>query len=146
MQTVLLFHLYFKIKRQFKMKKILLISLLYILNSFSAHCQSAVCETPKENNFDLNEITVKKCEITTKKKNPRKITKTKIIRKRIINRARKKANKLNKREHTINIKPYETSIKLPNLTKNVLFTLVEEIPMFESCSNNSRKNNIKCFT
>lgn len=127
------------------MKKKLLITLIILLNSIITHCQSEVCELPKDNSLDLNEISIKKCAITLKKENVRKITKTKIIRKRIINKVRKITSTLNNKKQTINLKPYTSSIKLPNLTKNVLFTLVEEIPMFESCPNNSRKENIKCF-
>lgn len=97
--------------------------------------QVKVCETPKDDAIDLNVISVKKCDI--KEKKVRQISKTNIARKRVNNRSRKKENNLNSSGNK--------ALNLPNLSKEVLFTLVEEIPMFDACKHSNRENNIKCF-
>ena len=104
--------------------------MLLTFNLTNCYSQTEVCKTPEENIVDLNEISIKKCDIT-EKKGTRKITKTNSTRKRISSRPRKSKN--------------TTRYKSKNLSREVLFTLVEEIPMFSSCKKSTRKNNIKCF-
>ncbi|CAM1333666.1 energy transducer TonB [Tenacibaculum aestuariivivum] len=129
------------------MKTPFLFILLFNLNILTTYSQAPVCKTPKENNFDVNEISIKKCDINKKKdNNVREIAKKANIttRKRVSNRLRKNSNHLNKNKNFIDLK-VEKSLKIPNLSREVLFTLVEKIPMFESCDNSSRENNVKCF-
>lgn len=95
---------------------------------FNIYSQVSVCDSSKETIIDLNDIAINKCEITNSSKNIRKIIKTKNPRKRVSNRSRKKEN----------------NQSLSN-SKEVLFTLVEEIPMFESCKDTNREDNVKCF-
>lgn len=106
-----------------------------LLSLFNMQSQVKVCETPKDDAIDLNVISVKKCDI--KEKKVRQISKTNIARKRVNNRSRKKENNLNSSGNK--------ALNLPNLSKEVLFTLVEEIPMFDACKHSNRENNIKCF-
>ncbi|MBE7687732.1 hypothetical protein G1L02_09035 [Tenacibaculum finnmarkense] len=117
------------------MKNIPLLLLIMLLSLFNMQSQVKVCETPKDDAIDLNVISVKKCDI--KEKKVRQISKTNIARKRVNNRSRKKENNLNSSGNK--------ALNLPNLSKEVLFTLVEEIPMFDACKHSNRENNIKCF-
>ncbi|MEX6625964.1 energy transducer TonB [Tenacibaculum salmonis] len=118
------------------MKNVPLLLLLFSLTFFNLYSQAKVCETPKEEDeIDLNEISIKKCDISENKNSVRKISKTNIARKRVNNRGRKKTDHINGKK----------SLKAPNLSKEVLFTLVEEIPMFDKCISSHKKNNIKCF-
>ncbi len=127
------------------MKKAALLILFFNLFLLNTYSQSSTCETRKENNLDLNEISIKKCEIIENQSNVRRIIKTTIVRKRIINRLRKKSNHLEGKGSNINSKINNKHLNLLNHSKEVLFTLVEEIPMFESCERSNKKNNIKCF-
>ncbi|MFZ3575588.1 energy transducer TonB [Tenacibaculum finnmarkense] len=117
------------------MKNRPLLLLIMLLSLFNMQSQVKVCETPKDDAIDLNVISVKKCDI--KEKKVRQISKTNIARKRVNNRSRKKENNLNSSGNK--------ALNLPNLSKEVLFTLVEEIPMFDACKHSNRENNIKCF-
>ena len=49
------------------MKKAILILLFFLINIISTYSQASVCETPKQNSIDLNNITINKCEIEKKK-------------------------------------------------------------------------------
>ncbi|WP_064968034.1 hypothetical protein [Tenacibaculum ovolyticum] len=106
------------------MKKLSLLIVLLNLNLFTIYSQASVCESPEETIDDINTISIKKCEISENKKKARKIIKTKTVRKRVISKSTKRS---------------------PNLSKKLLFTLVQEIPMFESCVKSNRKNDVKCF-
>lgn len=131
------------------MKKAILIPLLFLYNIATINSQSSVCETSKENNTDLNTISINKCEIDEKENETKKITRTRIIRKRTIRRHSLKeessqikiiGNKIN-----LTINNNNTSLKLPSSSEEILFSLVEEIPMFISCKNSTKENNTKCF-
>ncbi|WP_233861399.1 energy transducer TonB [Tenacibaculum piscium] len=117
------------------MKNAPLFILFFILNFLNTYSQKKVCEAPKEEIVDLNEISIKKCDVD--KKNTRIISKTNITRKRVNNRARKKADHLNTNGNIVK--------KNSSNSKEVLFTLVEEIPMFESCKKIDKETDIKCF-
>lgn len=123
----LIFHLYNVKKQQMKKFIPLIIISIFCFNYTNIYSQ-AVCETPTENVIDLNEISIKKCDIKEEKTTTRNIIKTKVSRKRMNHRNRKidKKNKL-------------------ATSKKVLFTLVEEIPMFESCKKSTKSSNKKCF-
>jgi len=105
------------------MKKLSLIIVFINLNIFTIYSQASVCESPEETIDDINTISVNKCEIKENNKKTREIIKTKNIRKRFISKSRRNTN----------------------LSKNILFSVVEKIPMFESCKNSNRTNNVKCF-
>lgn len=122
------------------MKKAILLFLLFNLNLFNIYSQTTICETAKEEIIDLNSITIKKCDIK-EKGNIRQISKTNIARKRVNKRSNKKTKHLN----TNGRKKNNKSLNINNLSKEVLFTLVEEIPTFESCKQTNKQNNIKCF-
>ncbi|MBE7653004.1 hypothetical protein G1K75_03250 [Tenacibaculum finnmarkense] len=119
------------------MKNLPLLLLIMLLNLFNVQSQVKVCESPKDDAIDLNIISIKKCDIKEGKNNARQISKTNIARKRVNNRSRKKENNLNSSGNK--------ALNLPNLSKEVLFTLVEEIPMFDDCKHSDKENNIKCF-
>ena len=106
------------------MKKPSLVILLVFI-FFNSYSQAKVCKLPTENDIeDINVISVKKCDIDDIKSSE-KIIKTNTLRKRIKN-AKSKPN-------------------IKNLSREVLFTLVQEIPMFESCNKTTRKNDVICF-
>ena len=84
-----------------------------------------------------------------KENNPTKIVRTRIIRKRPIKKrfAKEESNQLKIKSNNIylGVNNNNNSLKLPNSSKEILFNLVEEIPMFYSCKNSTKTNNIKCF-
>lgn len=132
------------------MKKAVLIPLFYLFNVLYIYSQVNVCETPKENDIDPNAISVKKCEIEEKEDDySKKITRTRIIRKRplrrIANKEQSSQLKIEGNNFNLALRNDKTSLKLPNSSKEVLFSLTEEIPMFHSCKNSTRENNVKCF-
>lgn len=131
------------------MKKVILIPLFYLFNVLYIYSQVNVCETQKENTIDPNTISVKKCEIEEKEDYTKKITRTRIIRKRplkkIANKQESSQLKVEGNNIDLGIQNNKTVLKLPNATKEVLFNLVEEIPMFNSCKNSTREDNVKCF-
>ncbi len=126
------------------MKKIIPLFLLLYLSLYSIYSQSSVCETKNESSIDQNTISINKCEIIEKVSKPISKKRTNIVRKRVL---RKSSNHLNINGNNISLKltNKKDKIKLPNSTKEVLFDLVEETPMFESCPNSTKKENIKCF-
>ncbi|WP_299162135.1 energy transducer TonB [uncultured Tenacibaculum sp.] len=131
------------------MKKVILILLFFLINIISVYSQASVCETPKQNNIDLNNISINKCEIEKKENNSNKIVRTRIIRKRSIKKrfTKEESNQLKIKGNKVNlgINNNDTSLKLPNSSKEILFNLVEEIPMFYLCKKSTKINNIKCF-
>ncbi|KAB1153500.1 hypothetical protein F7018_16860 [Tenacibaculum aiptasiae] len=131
------------------MKKVILIPLFYLFNVLYIYSQVNVCETQKENTIDPNTISVKKCEIEEKEDYSKKITRTRIIRKRplrrIANKEQSSQLKVEGNNIDLEIQNNKTVLNLPNATKEVLFNLVEEIPMFNSCKNSTREDNVKCF-
>ncbi len=134
------------------MKKTTLTILLILLslNTIRIYSQASVCETKKEDEVDLNTITFNKCEITQKKTDVKRISRTRIIRKRTTSntRLRKTSNYLGLKKSEINFEANSKnlpSLKLISKPQKVLFSLVDEIPMFESCQVSTRQENIKCF-
>lgn len=131
------------------MKKAVLIPLFYLFNILYIYSQVNVCETPKKNDIDPNAISVKKCEIEEKEDYSKKITRTRIIRKRPLRRIANKEQlsqlKIEGNNINLELQSNKTVLNLPNATKEVLFNLVEEIPMFNSCQNETKEENIKCF-
>ncbi|MBA6156943.1 hypothetical protein H3Z83_10480 [Tenacibaculum sp. S7007] len=134
------------------MKKTTLTTLLILLslNTIRVYSQASVCETTKEDEVDLNTITFNKCEITEKKTDVKRISRTRIIRKRTTpnTRLRKTSNYLGLKKSEVNLKTNNKRLlllKLISKPQKVLFSLVDEIPMFESCQVSTREENIKCF-
>lgn len=136
------------------MKKLaLLIIYLITLNYSSTYSQVKVCESTKENNFDINTIDINKCEITKKEDSAREISIIKtIVRKRIKNRfskvknERKLANNLSSNNNlSLLIEDEKPKINLPTQSKVILFNLVEEVPLFEGCKKSTKEENNKCF-
>lgn len=134
------------------MKRIapLTLLVLLLLSILKVNCQNSVCESDKENQVDLNTISINKCEIEKTKKTTNKISRNRIIRKTPAKISRKKitsnysnfkGNKINLKTNNKNFDPLKFSIK----SKEVLFSLVEEIPLFYSCENLTKEENIKCF-
>lgn len=128
------------------------IFLLLSLNGFSQE----VCKSSEETITDLNSISISKCEIeNTKEKKvkptQRKITRTSISsRKRITSRFKTTPKRI-KSNLSLNNNLKQALINTSSTTKNklntksVLFKLVDEVPLFPSCSNGDKIENIKCF-
>ena len=116
-----------------KLTTTLIFLITLITNTYSQ--RSKTCETPENNFEDLNTITIKKCDIEQKKtsNNTRKLT-TSISNKKKNNRI---AHYTRKQTKTTSYKKY-----IKPKTKEILFSVVDEIPLFKKC--NSGKN-IACF-
>ncbi|MGQ3679339.1 energy transducer TonB [Tenacibaculum discolor] len=133
------------------MKTILLFLTFLITSSITVIAQEA-CTTKEDNAIDLNIISVNKCNIVNEKQNPReRTTKTLIARNRI-----KKTRKLPQKSQSslnasskisITTTTNDLSIKnsLKSQTKEVLFSVVEEVPLFPKCKNSSNEKAKKCF-
>lgn len=133
------------------MKTILLFLSFLITSSITVIAQE-VCTTKEDNAIDLNIISVNKCNIVNEKQNPReRTTKTLIARNRI-----KKTRKLPQKSQSslnasskisITTTTNDLSIKnsLKSQTKEVLFSVVEEVPLFPKCKNSSNEKAKKCF-
>lgn len=136
------------------MKAIFLTSIFYLisLHTFSQE----LCKSSEDTISDLNSISISKCQINNAKEKEVKPTRRKIIRttkstrKRVTSRfkttpKRIKSNlSLNNNLKEAIINTSSNSTKKIN-TKSILFELVDEIPMFPSCLNENKKENIECF-
>ncbi|WP_086030088.1 hypothetical protein [Tenacibaculum holothuriorum] len=131
-----------------------LTTLLFLLLFIKLSVAQNTCEKKEQTEIqDLNAISVNKCEIEVTKNNSRKVsTKIKTSRKRITNRFKRVSK--NKRNSLTGIKSSEIKIvsnnplntpPINNLSKNVLFSIVEEVPMFPKCKIGPKQENIKCF-
>ncbi len=133
------------------MKTITLTAALFFitLTSFA----QKVCDSPKEEIIDPNSISLSKCEVEekTKKKTFRRVIKNKpISRKRINNRFRTNPNDANSNlslkndlKTTISTSKSFKSNKLKSNT--ILFNLVDEVPLFSSCTHKGKEESTKCF-
>lgn len=111
-----------------------------------------ICTSPGENTIDLNIISAKKCdaESTEKNKNVAKTSRRLIAR----NRIKKVRNKIQQNQSNLQAKSTVTiettnNFNLKNTLKKqnqkVLFTVVDEIPMFPNCTMGTKNENKKCF-
>ncbi|MGG6230598.1 TonB family protein [Tenacibaculum sp. SDUM215027] len=133
------------------MKTTLLFFTLLLLTTVTLKAQE-VCTIPEDNAIDLNIISVDKCEIVDKKQNPReRTTKTLTARNRI-----KKVRKAPQKNQSSLNAPSKVSIvttnndisirnSLKSQTKEVLFSVVEQVPLFPKCKNSSNEKAKKCF-
>ena len=133
------------------MKTTLLFFTLLLLTTVTLKAQE-VCTIPEDNAIDLNIISVDKCEIADKKQNSReRTTKTLAARNRI-----KKIRKTPQKNQSSLSAPSKISIittnndlsiktSLESQTKEVLFSVVEQVPLFPKCKNNSNEKAKKCF-
>ena len=111
-----------------------------------------VCTTPEDNTIDLNIISVNKCDVTDEaQKLPQKNTRTLTARNRI-KKVRKQAQEnqsnLNANSNvTIITTNNDLTLKntLTTQTKEVLFSIVEEVPLFPNCENSIGQDAKKCF-
>ncbi|CAM1364594.1 TonB protein C-terminal [Tenacibaculum sediminilitoris] len=132
------------------MKNLLLLFVSFLLtNTLLAQ---NICTTSEENSIDLNIISVNKCDIVTKKQNTReRVTKTLTVRNRV------KKTRKSLQENQSNLSPstkvsiittnnnlsIENSLK--SEIKNVLFSVVEQVPLFPTCKGKSNEKAKKCF-
>ncbi|CAM1365840.1 energy transducer TonB [Tenacibaculum xiamenense] len=133
------------------MKTITLTAALFFL-TLTSYAQK-VCDSQKEEIIDPNSISLSKCgvEEKTKKKTSRRIIKNKpISRKRINNRFKTNPSNVNSNlslkndlKTTITTSKSFKSNKLKSNT--ILFNLVDEVPLFSSCTDKGKKENTKCF-
>lgn len=133
------------------MKKTLLFFTFLLFSSITIKAQE-VCTTPEDNAIDLNVISTNKCNVFNEKQKPReRTTKTLIARNRI-----KKIRKTpQKSQSSLSASPKvsivttnnDLSIKnsLKSQTKEVLFSVVEQVPLFPKCKNSSNEKAKKCF-
>lgn len=133
------------------MKTTLLFFTLTLFTTVTLKAQE-VCTTPEDNAIDLNIINVNKCEVIEKKQNSReRTTKTLTARNRI-----KKIRKAPQKNQSSLSAPSKISIvaanndfsiktSLKSQTKEVLFSVVEQVPLFPKCKNNSNEKAKKCF-
>lgn len=118
------------------------ITALFLSNFLIAFGQAKVCETSKEDTLDQNVITLNKCTIKEDALKQNKIERKRIIRKRI---SKSKSNLLTVKSKSINFEVNDNTEEKIKLTQKVLFDLVENIPMFDSCEKLTKEENVKCF-
>ncbi|CAM1363911.1 conserved exported hypothetical protein [Tenacibaculum litoreum] len=133
------------------MKTTLLFLTSLLFSSITIKAQE-VCTTPEDNAIDLNIISVKKCDVVNEKQNPRERTTKILITRNRIKKIRKTPQKsqssLNaSSEVSIITTNNDISIKnsLESQTKEVLFSVVEQVPLFPKCKNSSNEKAKKCF-
>ena len=124
------------------MRKLIILICAVSINTVLGQVKN--CTTPEPEIVDINDLSIKKCSTEEKKtKKIRKVTKNKQRnRKHIANRFK-------------NVKSKDASITVVNTTKklkkartranNVLFSIVEEVPLFPKCKNDIRLKNAECF-
>ena len=129
---------------------VFIFALCFTLKSFSQE----TCNAPKEDIIDPNSLSISKCKVEAEIKVPsRKIIKTTpTSRKRITNRFKTNPQDINsnlslsadlKTTLTTNSKINPNSNKLK--VKTILFDLVDEVPLFSTCSDKNKTENSKCF-
>jgi len=132
------------------MKTILLLIAYFIVTQTTF--SQEVCTTPEENTIDLNIISIDKCDITDKsQKLPQKNTRTLTAR----NRIKKVRKQVQENQSNLSAKSNVTIITtnsdltlkstLKSQTKEVLFSVVEEVPLFPNCENSTKQKAKKCF-
>ena len=111
-----------------------------------------VCTTPEDNTIDLNIISVNKCDVIDEaQKLPQKNTRTLTAR----NRIKKVRKQVQENQSNLNANSNVTIITTNNdltlkntlttQTKEVLFSVVEEVPLFPNCENSIGQDAKKCF-
>lgn len=136
------------------MKKniIFLIILLISTNSFLSAQNKKHCETPNENQLSLNSIS--KCSIEQEDSNEGKVVlnvfSSRKVRKRIV-RKRTEANSINNTnnlqkeiESNSEIDIQENIVARKVVAKEILFSVVDNVPLFPTCENTS-KDKSECF-
>ncbi|MDX8552799.1 energy transducer TonB [Tenacibaculum sp. 1B UA] len=133
------------------MKTTLLFFILLLFVTIALKAQE-VCTTPEDNAVDLNIISVNKCEIVNKKQNSRERTTKALTARNRIKKIRKTPQKnqsslSNPSKVSIVTTNNDLSIKtsLKSQTKELLFSVVEQVPLFPKCKNNSNEKAKKCF-
>ncbi|MDO6676070.1 TonB family protein [Tenacibaculum sp. 1_MG-2023] len=133
------------------MKTTLLFFILLLFVTIALKAQE-VCTTPEDNAVDLNIISVNKCEIVNKKQNSRERTTKALTARNRIKKIRKTPQKnqsslSNPSKVSIVTTNNDLSIKtsLKSQTKELLFSVVEQVPLFPKCKNSSNEKAKKCF-
>ncbi|MFT7898596.1 energy transducer TonB [Tenacibaculum ascidiaceicola] len=133
------------------MKTTLLFLTSLLFSSITIKAQE-VCTTPEDNAIDLNIISVNKCDVVNEKQNPReRTTKTLIARNRIkkIRKTPQKSQSSLNASSKVSIITTNNDISIKNSlesqTKEVLFSVVEQVPLFPKCKNSSNEKAKKCF-
>ncbi|XRE44394.1 hypothetical protein ACIVBQ_002598 [Tenacibaculum discolor] len=134
------------------MKATLLYLTTFILLSSIELKAQEVCTTTEDNAIDLNIISAKKCDIVNEKQTPReRTTKTLIARNRIkkIRKSPQKSQSSLSASSKVSIVTTSNDLSIKNSlksqTKEVLFSVVEEVPLFPKCKNSSNEKAKKCF-
>ncbi|TYP96076.1 TonB family protein [Tenacibaculum adriaticum] len=139
------------------MKNYIIFTTLLYFFSLNSFCQSQkTCDTPEEDIIDLNSIS--KCSIEELKDsaNTRKVTLnvssyTKNRSSHYIRKRKKEATSLNNTNGLQNVVGnilVENSITEKSLkisSQEVLFSVVDEIPLFPDCHNMKNEKKTKCF-
>ncbi|WP_417800789.1 energy transducer TonB [Tenacibaculum sp.] len=123
-----------------------------LLLSFNALNAQEVCTTPEDNRIDLNIINVNKCDIVNEKQNSRERTTQTLTARNRIKKIRKAPQKNQSSlsassKVTIITTNNDLAIKnsLKTQTKEVLFSVVEQVPLFPKCKKSSNEKAKKCF-
>ena len=126
--------------------------LFFFLLLFQINYGQNVCTSPEESALDLNVISSKKCDISVDKTQPRKRISTTLTARNRIKKVRKETQKnqssLNANSSiSIIIDSHDLSLEntLKSQAKEVLFSVVEQVPLFPNCKNDSNENAKKCF-
>ena len=131
--------------------KTTLLLIVFFTTSLTIFSQE-VCTTPEDNTIELNIISVNKCDVTNESlKLPQKETKTFTAR----NRIKKVRKQVQENQSNLNANSTVTIITtnndltlkntLTSQTKEVLFSVVEEVPLFPNCESSTGQEAKKCF-
>ncbi|AZJ36142.1 energy transducer TonB [Tenacibaculum singaporense] len=133
------------------MKTTLLFLTFLLFFSITIKAQE-VCTTPEDNAIDLNVISTNKCNVVNEKQKPReRTTKTLIARNRIkkIRKTPQKSQSSLSASSKVSIVTTNNDLSIKNSlksqTKEVLFSVVEQVPLFPKCKNSSNEKAKKCF-
>jgi len=119
------------------MKPTAIIILLTTIISISSFSQSIkTCDSPEESFEELNTISIKKCNVEEKKKksSTRKITSS--------ISSKKKSNRISHYVRKGTPLPSSRKKITTSVTKDVIFSVVDNIPLFRNCKNSKDK---ACF-
>ncbi|TDQ27731.1 energy transducer TonB [Tenacibaculum caenipelagi] len=125
--------------------------LLFFLFLAQINYGQNVCTSPEENTIDLNVISLKKCDATAEKTQPRKRISTTLTARNRIKKVRKTPQKnqsyLSANSSLSIITDNNLTIEniLKSQTKEILFSVVEMAPLFPNCKNISNEQAKKCF-
>ncbi len=132
-----------------------LLTLFYFFGCFIFYAQE-ICTTPENNTIDLNIISTKKCDITSNDNDDNSGTRT-LTSKTLTARNRiKKVRKTPQKSQSslqasskVDLVTTNNDVAIKKTfksqTKEVLFSVVEQVPLFPKCKNNTNEKAKKCF-